>query len=69
MSTHDPLVTSQSIDHSKPLARLQEYLVAGKKCVELINELFLALKDMLFTAALIISFVWMAIYLILGLHR
>ena len=63
------VVPARVIDHSKPLAQLQEYLVAGKRCVELINELFLALKDMLFTAALIISFVWMAIYLILGLHR
>jgi hypothetical protein len=68
MSTHDPLVPSRSIDPSKPLARVQEYLVAAKECVVLIQEFLLALKDMLFTAALIISFVWMAISLIKGLH-
>ena len=68
MSTQDPVVPSRVIDHSRPLARLQEYLVEGKKCVDLLNALLLSLKDMLFTAALIISFVWLAIYLIGGIH-
>ena len=69
MSRQDPVAPVRVIDHSKPLAQVQEYLVAGKKCVDLLQELLLSLKDLLFTAALIISFVWMAIYLINGLHR
>ena len=68
MLTQDPLSPERAIDHSKPLARLQEYLVAARSCVVLIQDLLMALKDMLFTAALIISFIWMAIYLISGIH-
>lgn len=68
MSTQDPIITGRVIDHSKPLARFQEYLVAARSCVVLIQDLLMALKDMLFTAALIISFIWMAIYLIKGIH-
>jgi hypothetical protein len=68
MSAQNPVVSTRVIDQTKPLAQLQEYLVAGKNCVNLLNELLLSLKDMLFTAALIISFVWLAIYLIGGIH-
>ena len=68
MSTQGPVVLARVIDHSKPLARFQEYLVAARSCVVLIQDLLMALKDMLFTAALIISFIWMAIYLIRGIH-
>ena len=69
MSANDPLLPSRTIDHSKPLAQLQEYLVAAKNCVILFQDLLMALKDMLFTAATIISFVWMVISIFQAMHK
>lgn len=57
MSTHDPLVPSRSIDPSKPLARVQEYLVAGKVCAVLLREFLVEVKEVIVMLALIAFFV------------
>jgi len=58
MSTLDPLVSSRSIDHSKPLAQLQEYLVAGKACAVLLKEFLVELKEVIVMLTLIAFFVF-----------
>ena len=57
MSSQDPVVPTRVIDHSKPLAQFQEYLVAGKVAAVLLKELLVEIKELLVLITLIAFFV------------
>lgn len=53
---------------TKPLSRLQEYLVETKHCVALFRELLVEVKELIVVLALIAFFVWGVIELFKHLH-
>lgn len=53
---------------TKPLSRLQEYLVEAEVCLGLLRKVLLELKEVAFVVVMLLFFIWSAVQLLRGIH-